>query len=412
MKELPEHAVQDLLYFTKHAIRVDGNPGKTYYHLTSLSNDYLYAYIAMLEQHGFTRTEDFFESYSSGNSYASWGLVYTADPSLKTIEQMYSDTECHISMHRTKTTTGWSYRISWSPDLTMCDLGLRYGEEQPIPITPQGESVAAGLLRAPDGSYKTTDGRLSAALGTAVVLINGEQKIGTVAFETTKDGIDELTISGYNGTDQITLNVKENFMQQNNIYRFRELANTEEIKLRFVIDGKGGTIGYKTSLFDQVSLRPMYYENDGDVVYYIYGKTTDENPTEIEVLCAISTAPPPEIPFPEIDEAKLVKVKGNSSQSFTITTDQFLEIEHTYREWDSSYHTFTWEITEGEDLLLMKDVGDTATIAPLAAGQAEIKLRYGYSVIENDVLTGNPRRKSKTKTRTFTIIITDAEETE
>ena len=107
-----------------------------------------------------------------------------------------------------------------------------------------------------------------------------------------------------------------------------------------------------------------------------------------------------------------MKVKGNSSQSFTITTDQFLEIEHTYREWDSSYHTFTWEITEGEDLLLMKDVGDTATIAPLAAGQAEIKLRYGYSVIENDVLTGNPRRKSKTKTRTFTIIITDAEETE
>ena len=56
----------------------------------------------------------------------------------------------------------------------------------------------------------------------------------------------------------------------------------------------------------------------------------------------------------------------------------------------------------------MDSVGDTATIAPLAAGEAEVKLRYGYSVVENDVLTGRPRRKSKSKTRTYTIIIEDA----
>jgi hypothetical protein len=202
--------------------------------------------------------------------------------------------------------------------------------------------------------------------------------------------------------------VKEGFMQQNSIYRFHELAETDEITLQFVIGDKSTTVGINNVTFEQVSLRPMYYNEDGDVVYYIYAKTTGDTPTEIEVLCAINTEPPPEIPFPEIDEEKLIKVNGNSSLTINITTDNFLEIEYTKREWDSSYHTFTWSINSGEEFIQMEAIGDTAKIAPLAAGEAEVKLRYGYSVVEDDVLTGRPRRKSKSRTRTYTIVIEEA----
>jgi hypothetical protein len=156
----------------------------------------------MLEANGFEVVDEFAESYSNGNSYTSWGLIYTLTPELETIEQMYSDTECHISIHRTKSSSGWSYRIDWSPDITMCDLGLRIDKEAPIPITPQGSSVAAGLMQRTDGGYETTDGRLSANLGTATVLLNGMKHSGTVSFETTDKGIDVLTVSGYNSSDK------------------------------------------------------------------------------------------------------------------------------------------------------------------------------------------------------------------
>jgi hypothetical protein len=289
----------------------------------------------------------------------------------------------------------------------MCDLGLR-NDGTTVPITPQGPSAEAGLRKMPDGSFETTDGRLTVPAGGATIIRNGEQLAGTVSFETTEKGKDVLTIGGYREGEQLVFTAEEGYVTQNAAYRTYEFEGTE-LDLKLTMDGETKTCYRNSTWYEFVTLRPMYYEEDGDAVYYCYIKSGSEPFVELEILCHVNTAPPPEIPFPEVDESKLVKVNGNSNQTITITTDQFLEIEVTMREWDSSYHVYEWSVTAGEDILLMDEVYDSAKFAPLAAGEAEVKMKYKYSVEEPDVLTGIPRRNAKSKTRTYTIIIEDTQ---
>jgi len=408
MAEAPENAVQDFLYYTyRCGGTVDGEPGDDYCKYKSLSDDAVEQYVAMLEEQGFTLVEYFSESYSSGSSYRSWGLIKEDEPDWKTFRQQFADGDCHICIWKSRSSYGSnSNRISWSPDITMCDLGLR-SDGTTVPVTPQGLSAEAGLRKMPDGSFQTTDGRLSVPAGGAVVIRDSETLTGTVTFETTEKGKDVLTIGGYKDAEQVVFTAKEGYVTPNAAYRTYEFEG-DELDLKVTVGEDSYTCYRNSSWYDYVTVRPMYYVEDGDAVYYLYIKSRSEPFMELEILCHVNTAPPPEIPFPEVDESKLVKVKGNSNQTITITTDQFLEIEVTMREWDSSYHVYEWSITEGEDILLMDDVYDSAKFAPLAAGEAEVKMKYKYSVEEPDVLTGIPRRKAKSKTRTYTIIIEEA----
>lgn len=404
---LPKNPVQDILYYTNHGVTVDGNPGADYCKYKSLSTDTVEAYIAMLEQNGFTLNDYFHESYMSGSSYYSWGLLYDLDPDIETIDQMFAKKQCHLCIYKSRSSYGsTTYRINWSPDLNLCDMGLRI-DGSTVPITPAGESVAAGLLKLSDGSYKTDDGRLSVTPGTATVIRDGEPLTGTVTFEITKKGKDVLTIGGYAEDEQIVFTADEGYVHQNAIYRNYEIEELDEIALSATIDGETRSCGRNSTAFAAVSVRPMYYEQDGDAVYYIYIKTMGHSPTELEILCSVSTAPPPEIPFPDYDESQLVKVNGNSSKTITITTDQILEIEYTNREWDSMYHVFEWEITQGAELLLMDEGYDSAKFAPMGVGTAEVKLDYSYTKKQPDVLTGIIRDWATGKVSTYTIVISE-----
>ena len=76
MDEVPENAVQDFLYYTyRRGGTVDGTPGDDYCKYKTLSDEAIEQYVAMLEEQGFTLVEYFSESYSSGSSYRSWGLI-------------------------------------------------------------------------------------------------------------------------------------------------------------------------------------------------------------------------------------------------------------------------------------------------------------------------------------------------
>ena len=213
MSDVPENAVQDIIYFTNHVgVNVDGNPGTDYYKFSSLADSAIEDYIAMLEARGFTLVEYFSESYSSGGSYRSWGLIHEDEPDWKTFRQQFADGDCHICIWKSRSSYGTnSNRISWSPDITMCDLGLR-SDGTTAPLTPQGPSAEAGLLKLSDGSFQTTDGRLTVPAGGAAIIRNGELLTGTVTFETTEKGKDVLTVGGYLEGEQLVFTAEEGYV--------------------------------------------------------------------------------------------------------------------------------------------------------------------------------------------------------
>ncbi len=71
---------------------------------------------------------------------------------------------------------------SWDSALTADDDGWRYGLAEPVTVHV-GESIGAGLVRLADGSYQTDDGRLTAAVGQAMLLEDGAATVYSARYE-------------------------------------------------------------------------------------------------------------------------------------------------------------------------------------------------------------------------------------
>ena len=401
MAQLPDNPVQDIRYFTNHEITSKRKPSGTTCEYKSLDDEYIEAYVAMLQENGFTLVEAYSDSFMNGNKYLSWGLTYDLSPELETMRQQFADGQCHLCIWKSKSSSGWTYRIDHVEGLNLCDMGLRM-DGTTADLTPQGPSVNAGLLRLPDGSYQTDDGRLTAAVGSAVVVRDGEGIHAKAEFEE-DGGAYQFTVYDYQLEESITFSMSPELLEIGAVYRNYEMES-DDISFSATVDGENYTLDHNSSRYQAVSLRVMYYEPDGDAVFYIYAKTAG-TPGELEALCAVSTSPKEEIPMPEIDESKLVRVDGYGDETATITTDQFLEIFYGNREWDSMYHTFDWEVTEGNDILQMYEGYDSALFIPTGTGVAIIKMVYGYTKEEADVLTGIIRDRAHSFTYTYSIII-------
>ena len=402
LNQLPQYAVQDIRYYTDHQVKAKKEPTDTHTRFSSLPNDLVEAYVAMLQENGFTLVEAYSESYSFGDKFMSWGLTYDAAPELETIGQQFVGNECHLCIWKSGSNSSWTCYIEHVPELVLCDLGIRM-DGTTADLTPKGESLGAGLIRLPDGSYQTDDGRLSTNVGSAVVVRDGAGLSGSVNCET-DDSDFTITISGYMPEESISLKLNEETLVQNSIYDKYDFEG-DDITFTATVDGEDITQFYNSKIYDSIFVRVMYYEPDGDAVFYIHASTTGTEPKEIEALCAVSTVPEPEKPMPEYDEEDLVSVSGYGDETIYLTTDQVLEIYYSHREFDSAYHVFDWKITEGSDLVEVYGAYDSRTFFPTGAGVVVVKMRYEYTKEEADVLTGYPRDNPKSKHYTYSIII-------
>lgn len=408
-EEIPENAVQDLRYFAPKYLTVYKSPGTDYCRFSYLNTDAIYAYLEMMEAEcNCTPTDAFHQSYSG--SFNSWGLICNDFPDAKQISQTFAKNKCHIDIWTSRSSYGdTSYRINYSSDLVPFDLGYRIdpADAEHYSLLPQGESVASGLMRMADGSYQTTDGRLRTAVGSATVVREGTGLSASANYDI--DG-DELRITGYWDEEEILFINDGPALAQDDIFRAYELED-DDYTFRIICGEDSYSQNYNSDYFETISLRVMYYEPEGDAVFYIYARLSDdaENaPKELEALAAVSLAPPVEEPMPEYDEDDLITVNGlYDDDPITITMNDILEIEYNHREWDSSYHTFEWEIIEGAELVKVYGAYDSRTFFPQDTGVVVVRMRYGYSVEEPDVLTGYPRRNPKSKTYTYSIIITE-----
>ena len=403
LSQRPANGVQDIRYFSYGQVRLDGKPGGSYNKYKELPLEIIHAYIAMLQENGYTLVDAYEQSFSG--TYRSWGLIRDDMPELETMSQQFSKTPCHICIWTSKGSAGTkTYRIDLVDGLELCDLGLRMDGKN-FDLTPGGESLGAGLIRLDDGSYQTSDGRLTAQVGQALVVRDGVGLTGDVFWETQGD-THMFTVEGYTPEESIVFGLDGEALKQGAIFQKYDLEQ-DEFTFHLTVDEQTWGQTYNTTAFASISVRVMYYQPEGDAVLYIHTATTVGEPGEIEILCAVSTAPVPEKPMPEYDPDDLVRVDGGVNQTITITTDQVLEIFYDHRGWDSMYHVFEWTVTEGEELVEMYGAESHRFFFPTDPGVVIVKLRYGYTKEEPDVLTGIPRDNPKSHDRTYSIIIVD-----
>ena len=66
---------------------------------------------------------------------------------------------------------------------------------------------------------------------------------------------------------------------------------------------------------------------------------------------------------------------------------------------------YEWAVTDGAGNVSIDGVGDHCTVTARSKGVATVTVTYKYGVTEPDVLTGIPRRTSKSKTQSYNFII-------
>ena len=391
--------VPDLYYWAQGEVTYEKEPKDNVFNYKTDAN-VIDAYLQMLQNNGFTLVDSFSQTYKK--TFLSWGFTSDSNPDARTISMQYTDTPCHVTIWYADKTG--KYRMDVSEDLVVGDTGLRKDGGN-ASLAPSGPSACAGLERNKDGSYQTTDGRLKAALGTAMVLRDGTAYI-TDASYAHEDGDEVLRVENFYRNEGIYFQAPESSMLQDDVYTQRDMRRDRWHDCETMKDLAGFRWGsapvlamprndlwlgasMNESVYESQTVRVMYYDKGGEAVFYIYSKFLRGEPQEIEALCVVDTG----------------KVSGTIQDATYMKPGKEAIVKYTHHEFGTGYETYDWEILEGADKITIDAVGNTCTVKALSAGVAKIQVTYGYSKEEPDVLTGIMRSVGHEKKEVYTFII-------
>ena len=278
----PKNAVQDINYWSNYQVCYKNEPNPkdnvVIYRLKNVTTDQVKAYVQMLQNNGFTLKG----SYSRKNLY-SWGLISNAVPNATAHNLMYEEgIACHVSLWHSD--SGWFFYVS--PDLEVCDLGLRI-DGTTADRRPWGESADSGLLQLYPGRYQTSDGRLAATVGCATVLQDGKSTTNYLQASLNDDGILQLRVLSGNDT-LIRFDYENGTLRKNTTLRRQELEAEGNPDLRVLLGSKLCTLDYTSQYLRQCTVRIMEQTSDM-IVFYIYA-SLNATPSQIEALCVLSVA--------------------------------------------------------------------------------------------------------------------------
>lgn len=397
----PDNAVQDFHYWTDKEFPYESNPSRDkgpQVHHYVLDAQAMAEYAQMLQENGFTLVK----YHNQSDKFVEWSLASDRCPDAATITSVYSQTECHVNIWRSDNNR--KFRVDVSEDLRVCDIGLRR-DGVTADVKPQGQSAGAGLIRLADGSYQTSDGRLTAPAGTAMVLRDGTAYNTTATFDLDR-GYEGIMTGDYYRDQFIYLKHAENSLMTGDIFREQDLAGEsvfEDLDNDSVtgrsFGSKPGVVlshGEKALLpcfvqdnFEQLTMRVMYYEKGGDAVYYVYGRFADnKEPKEVEALIAVNMAGDG-----VVEDATYMKAGST------------VKLVYTHREFGTKFDVFKWEVIDGQGKVSISSTGDTCEVTGTAPGLAIVRVTYEYGVEEPDVLTGNMRTVTKAITQDYNFVI-------
>lgn len=361
-------------------------------------------------------TESYEQTLSS--TFFSWGIDYVGTASVTdTTPVTYTDAQCTIKVSGTIKRGDLEASV-WIPQrMDQVDLGLRCGGET-VELSLAGPSAMAGLYRYSDGSFETSDGRLRAALGQAVILRDGTRYTTEASFVRDSDvGRDELWARDYYRNETLFFCAPTSSLATGDVFTLKDLIqdegqsrlnkapgeileNADDFTSRtwtlFFGAGHDGDfvapLRFDTNIFEDLTVRVMYYEEDVSAVYYIYARFHSA-PYEVEALCAVDLSGGGSGGASDADEA------------FTTYVGQALSITCPV-EYLPAYERFSWSVIEGSALVsLSGTVGRTCTVTATRAGTARLQVVYTYGANEPDVLTGIDRVVERSHTYEYLITI-------
>lgn len=402
LSQPPVNGLQDLYYWADDDTEYRSEPSEMddkMVHSYKTDMDTVKAYITMLQKNGWTLV-DTEEGYKGG--YYSWGLTCDAAPEAETIGQMFTETPCHLSIHWTDSER---YRFTFyvSEDIKVCDMGLRQ-EGGNACIAPAGQSACAGLERLADGSYRTTDGRLTASVNSAMVIRDGETYTVDAAYE--NDGsFQMIRVEYYYRDEGFLLRFPENSLMEGDLYRLEDLdkyrANEasngdsadsmtyDYLQVWIAHDDKWITPGRNDDTYEALTVRVMYMDRGGDIVFYVCAMFDDDQPELIEALVAVDSS----------------AVTGEVRDATYLKVGDQITLEYHPHVTSESYTLFTWEVIEGDENVWIDGSGTSCTVRALDAGSAVIRVTYEYTEEGNNVLTGNPENQPRSATQDYYFII-------
>ena len=215
---LAANALPDLLYWSNGGASYDGEPvPKDTYQIYKYrsSMDVVKDYVAMLCENGYTLVDQY-----SIKDLHSWGFV-SDTVEAPTTKMMYTDTPCHFSIW---TNGEKKFRTDVPYEFDVCDTGTRRGGGG-ADLAPQGPSAAAGLIRLPDGSYQTTDGRLTASVGSAAVIRDGRPLTCSAnLIMRDDDGSDRLWVEDYYRNEGFYFESPRSYLMQGDLFQMSDLS--------------------------------------------------------------------------------------------------------------------------------------------------------------------------------------------
>lgn len=258
-------------------------------------------YVAMLQENGFELV------YYDPDAYFSdykWQLKYTAVPRIPGYGTTSDGENYHLEIEGYE---NGKYYLRYTTEIEMKDLGLRV-DSTSAGINQYGTSAVAGLKRLSDGSFQTTDGRLTASVGTAMVIRDG--RATTAEAKRVNNANNEwLYVTGYHRNEDFFYAVPANYAMQGDIYTFNDFIKNDYLTMDeyytadglmtlsrgrepfFLLTFDGERYQprvHENNRFDCVLVRTMYYKKNDAAVYYVYARMNRTEPEEIEALCAVS----------------------------------------------------------------------------------------------------------------------------
>lgn len=407
----------DLLYYAQQEMSLDtvGPSGTSLvrgFSGTASDYDVLYAYVELLcAEYEFELVETpYYDDSGSTYTFVEFVLHYTGSKSMigSGIGGTFTGNIGEVMIYAQIKRDTLKGAIWYDSALEMGDDGYVYGSSAGGK-SYIGDSFGAGLYWMPDGSYQTTDGRLSASVGEAMLITDGTSTTFSADFTyDNDDNKQKVCVRNSYGTEQQVFYIPTTVtLASEQIYdsSYFIVESDWATKERGVSSGvpsytwaamfaclHDGNYIYPvrglSGVMTDVNVRVMYV-SESVAVFYTCAQF-ESSPYEVEALVAVA-----------IGTDTVVENKPDGE--YTISVGGTVDITGP-SEFDTGYDLWAWEFVEGEDCA--KLTGANAQICRVTGektGDVRVRVTYSYSVKEPDVLTGIERSVGHSTTREYVI---------
>ncbi len=378
------------------------------------------AYVRILTSgsYNFEVNREYVQEYK-GDKYYSVTLTYTGTGSFAgrgKLEQQFDDGNygdimiyyCPYSS-RSKNYEGYIYVAK---GLEVTDLGLRSDGDH-VSVAPAGLSAGAGLVENADGTFSTSDGRLTAGVGQAAVLRDGDpcQTRDISLNRNRQNEKEEFVIEGYCRNEGMVMTFPYRSLMTGDTYGLRQMGQTVfedgyENKLSGFLTKRFAYIFGICHRGDYLYAHPDPTESIQDLLIRVMLWDEDRGIAVLYIACEVDSAPYLVEALAVFDMNAAATYNG-SAERVSMKVGEKKSFAFSDRVYMPNYELYQWEVLEGSaNIELTGNRYQECTVTATWEGQARIRVTYTYGTDEPDVLTGKPRNAEKTIQREYLIEIT------